>query len=266
MKRKLGINIECIGGTEPRLALELIKAAGFESITAMASSEEYVLSVKDAADELGLDFPFIHSPIIGESEMWREGEGYLPILEGKKRAVDCAALAGVPAVVVHVSSGWNPPPVCDAGLSRYDELVEYAEARGVIIAFENVRSIADLATLAERYAGRGSVRFCFDCGHEYGFTASVSWLDIFRDRLFATHLHDNFGRDPFDYESNPDLHLLPFDGSYDFPSMMRRLDLYGFEGALTFEVFQSKRAEYSALTREAFLALAYERAVRLASL
>ena len=66
--------------------------------------------------------------------------------------------------------------------------------------------------------------------------------------------------------SAPDLHLLPFDGSYDFATMVKRLDRHGFSGALTLEVDRRKRDDYKEMSAEEYLATAYERALRVSEL
>ena len=70
MKRKLGINALCLVETTELDALPLIKAAGFESIFIMAYQAEEVKSIKEKADELGLEIAFIHAPFERINEMW----------------------------------------------------------------------------------------------------------------------------------------------------------------------------------------------------
>ena len=267
MQRKIGINTDCLRGeTDELTVLSMAHEIGFECFTTSAFTLPEVAALKNRADALGMDFPFLHAPYRGINAMWLEGDGHLPLYEGMVTAIDSAAACGVSAVITHVSSGWQAPPVCDLGLSRYDALVAHAEEKGVTLAFENLRMVGNLACLMDRYANRDAVRFCFDCGHEHAYTKTVSWPDIFTDKMVATHIHDNPGRDFYDKESNPDLHWLPFDGTYNYHSMMRRLDAYGYAGPLVLEVFRSMREDYMALSDKAFLETAYERIKRISTL
>lgn len=267
INRRLGINTDCIREIADELTtLNLAKEVGFESITSALIDKASVYALKERATALGVDFPFIHAPFRGINAMWEAGDGYLTLYRGMCEAIDTAAFCDVPAVIIHVSSGWQAPPVCDLGLSRYDALVDYAEARGVVLAFENLRMVGNLACLADRYEGRDAVRFCFDSGHEHCYTKTVKWLDIFTNRLVATHIHDNPGRPFEDKVHDFDQHLLPFDGTYDYTQMMRKLDEYGFAGALTLEVFRSAREDYEKLTAEEFLLTAYDRMKRISAL
>ena len=181
---------------------------------------------------------------------------YLGIFNGIKTSIDYAASAGVPAIIVHISSGWKAPEVNDLGLSRYDALVEHAIKKGVTIAFENLRKVGNLAYLTDRYASLDNVRYCYDCGHRYCFTPNIEWMDIFREKMIVTHIHDNFGL-PADM-SDADYHLLPFDGTFDYAGMMRKLDEYKYEGALTLEVGNAKEA-YRNMSAEEFIKEAYSR-------
>jgi sugar phosphate isomerase/epimerase len=265
MKRKLGILANCLYGVSALAALEKIKDAGFETFFTDEYRYADVAPIKERADALGLEYEFIHAPFHSINEMWKPGVGYLTVFDYMKESIDTAAACDVPAVITHVSSGWNAPQVNDLGLARYDELVIYAREKGVTLAFENLRMLGNLACLVDRYESLSHVRFCFDCGHEHCYTKTVKLMDVFTNRVCCTHIHDNHGR-PFDDKVNDhDEHLLPFDGTYDYEQMMRKLDEYGYAGSLMLEVAQN-REEYRRMTHEAFLSTCYERIRRISEL
>ena len=267
MKRKLGINTDSLSGLLDEVStLELAHKIGFETFTTGKTELREVAALKERADALGMDFPFLHSPFKGINSMWLEGEDYRAVYDGIVEAIDSAAACDVGAVVLHTSSGWQPPRVNDLGLSRYDALVEYASDKGVKLAFENLRVIGNLACLVDRYEHEQNVGFCYDSGHEHGYTKTVSWLDIFTNRLIATHIHDNPSRPLYDKSTDPDFHWLPFDGTLNYHEMMRRLDKYEYTGPLMLEVFRGVRADYKALSAEEFLTTAYERIKRISEL
>lgn len=266
IKRNLGINADCLRGLVSTAdTLPLIKEAGFVSFFTNEYLPDEVAAIKERADALQLNFEFIHAPFRGINAMWLSGLEYLTIFNQIKRSIDTAADNGVPAVITHVSSGWNAPAVNDLGLSRYDELVLYAKERGVILAFENLRMVGNLAILIDRYAHFDNVRFCFDSGHEHCYTKTVDWVDIFADKLYCTHVHDNHSRSFEDKASDGDEHLLPFDGTYDYAKMIHKLDKNGYTGSLMLEVFRAM-PKYQALTAEAFLQTAYERIEKISKL
>ncbi len=265
MKRKLGMNADAIEKTSPLSALDLLSAAGFDSFFVGAQPLEDILALKARADALGLSFEFIHAPFRGINVMWQEGDDYLPLYNGMKESIDAASAAGVPTVIVHLSSGWDPPAINDLGIQRYDALVAYAKERGVTVAFENLRALGNLAYFIDRYEHTENVRFCYDCGHEHCYTKTVPWLDLFTDRVIATHIHDNMGRGK-EKVGDPDLHLLPFDGNLDYAKMMRKLDEYEYAGSLMLEVFDSSDERYKAYSPEEFVATCYERIKRISEL
>ena len=125
MKRKLGINTDCLNGAFDEVStLVLAHNVGFEAITTSATSIHDVCNLKNKADALGIDFPYLHSPFKNINSMWLQGEDFRTVYNGIIESIDSASACGVDAVVVHVSSGWQAPPVNDLGLSRFDSLVE----------------------------------------------------------------------------------------------------------------------------------------------
>lgn len=267
MNRKLGINTDCLSGLADEIStLRMAKNIGFEAFTTGKTKLCDVSELKEEADRLGMEFPFLHAPFSGINNMWLEGDDYKTIYNGMIEAIDSAAACSVPAVVSHVSSGWSAPAVNDLGLSRFDALVEYASAKKVTLAFENLRMVGNLAYIKDRYEHNKFVRFCYDCGHAHCYTNPVEWLDIFTDKLVATHIHDNMSRPMNDKSSDPDWHWLPFDGTYNYHQMMRKLDTYGYSGVLMLEVFHGAREDYKTLSSEEFLLTCYDRIDRISKL
>lgn len=265
MKHKLGILSNCIGDEDTLLTLERIKKAGFDTIHVGIPDIDASVEIKKRADELGLETEFIHAPYKGINDMWANDDSVPEIFLQLKHSVDMARASGIPAIITHVSSGWDAPDICDKGLARFDALVDYAEENGVIIAFENLRKIGNLAYLVDRYEKRDNVRYCYDSGHEYGYTRFVSFPDIFREKLIFTHIHDNLG-----YEHNPespDLHLLPFDGSMNYRDMMKRLHKYSYSGSIMLEVANHWcKGKYAHMSPDAFLKECYKRAKKISKM
>lgn len=267
MKRKLGINTDCLWGLlDETESLRLAKKTGFEAFTTGMTDLRGVSELKNEADKLGMDFPFLHAPFGGINNMWLDGDNYKEIFAGMTEAIDSASACGVSAVVVHVSSGWNAPTVNDLGLSRFDTLVDYAASKNVTVAFENLRMVGNLTCLMDRYEKNSSVRFCYDCGHAHCYTNPVEWLDIFTNKLIATHIHDNMSRPIYDKSTDPDSHWLPFDGTFNYHEMMKKMDKYGYEGPLVLEVFRGAREDYKALSAEKFMLTCYDRIKRISKL
>lgn len=267
MNRKLGINTDCFSGELDEVStLTLAHDIGFEAITTSATFIGDVQRLKNVADSLGVDLSYIHSPFANINSLWIAGDDFRTVYNGIIESIDSASACDIESVIVHVSSGWQAPPVNDLGISRFDSLVEYAADRNVTLAFENLRKLGNLAYLIDRYEHMQNVRFCYDCGHEHCYTKTVSWIDIFTDKIVATHIHDNPGRGFDDKVSDNDRHWLPFDGTFNYHTMMERLDKYGYSGPLMLEVFKKAKSDYQALSAEEFLSTAFERIKRISQL
>ena len=264
MERKLGIELYCLPGVDKMTALEKIKATGFETFFSGGESVESAVLLREKADALGLTYDFIHAPFGGTNDLWLAGPAYYNLYQRILGSIDAAAAAGVPTVVVHVTSGWWPPHICDIGLSRFDGIVEHAIKKGIKIAFENIRKIGNLAAIMDRYERVENVGFCFDNGLELCYTGNVKLLDLYGPRTLCTHIHDNYGRDKNDIWLDADYHLVPFDGCYDFADMMMRLDRDGYTGSLTMEI--NKKKPYDEMSDEAWLAMVYERLVKISKM
>lgn len=263
MKRKFGMELECLRNTELKndTVLEMIKSAGFDSVFSNKYEIQEVTDIKNKAEKLGLDVEFLHAPFRGINDFWCAGIKYLQLKETVKASIDSAAANGIPVVVMHVDSGWNPPDICDIGLNRFDSLVEYADKKNVKIAFENIRNFGTLAAMMQRYRSAKNVGYCYDCGHEHCYTETVHFTELFGPRILCTHIHDNVGRDGRD---DPDDHLMMFDGNIDYADMMARLRRVGFGGTLTVEIEKNER--YDNMTNEEYINTAYERIVKISEM
>ena len=256
----LGIVASCLAGVAEIDALEKIRQAGFEAVFSEivgTCDPKQVANLQNRCAQLGLSLDFLHAPFRGINDFWVPGLAYRNLRNGIYGTIDAASEAGIPMVVCHVSSGWFPPQLCDVGFERFDALVDYAVTKNVKIAFENLRKVGNLAAIMERYENIPEVGFCYDCGHEHCYTETVHFLELYGDRLFCTHIHDNHGRDHSDYWGDPDEHLMPFDGNLNYADMMNRIRQTNYAGTLMLELVQ--KGEYLGKSHEAFLQIAYER-------
>ena len=110
MKRKIGINADCISQENIKETIKKLKALGTDAFFVGGANPE-IPEFKRLADEIGIDFEFVHAPWRGINAYWKEGEEYVPLDTEIKKCVDLVALAGVPTVIMHISSGWFPPPI-----------------------------------------------------------------------------------------------------------------------------------------------------------
>lgn len=245
--REIGINLEVRLGI---CAIEFITQAkkfGFNTLFTNVPDERGLHIIANTLAANGMRYESIHAPFHHINDIWLDGEGGDVMLAEMMTAVDRCRTANVPVVVVHLSSGNNPPPISAIGLDRYTRLVEYAAKMGVKIAFENQRKPERIAWAFERFGRMPHVGFCFDCGHEGCFTPGVQFLPLYGDKVICTHIHDN------DCTKGNDQHVLPFDGRLDFGRVSRQIRASGYKGPLTLEIHGQNSNKYDFMTLQAFL-------------
>ncbi len=257
--RKLGI---CFGGNDAEHIenqLRIIKEAGFEAGFQGYHNREQATLCYELCRKIGLENDYTHAPFDGINNMWLPGEAGDNMLQRLLDTVDFCADYGITTTVVHLSSGWDAPAINDLGRSRYDKLVDRAVSKGVNIAFENLRKLANVAFAMEIYENVPNVGFCWDAGHELCYTPNVEFMPLFGDRLIAVHLHDNI------QVRTGDLHMLPFDGKRDWQHAADLIKNSPYKGPVMLENSYDPRF-YGDLTLEQFYARAYEAASKIRDL
>ncbi len=254
--------------------IRLFAATGFEGFFTGWTHGEDIAHYAAVAREENMLYQSIHAPFTRMAEMWQGGErgdGALAEL------IDCLRVCAdnaVPIMVAHAFIGFKDHTPTEIGVERFVRLAREAETLGVRLAVENTEGEEYLAAVMDACRDIPAVGFCWDTGHEMCYNHSRDMTALYGDRLIATHLNDNLSIRDFGGEITyiDDLHLLPFDGIADWDGIARRLNRCGFNGPLTFELntlSKPNRHEndgYAALPLEQYLALAYGRACRVATL
>lgn len=235
--------------------LHAIRAAGFDAVSlwwdvkrGMGRDRLHALpaQVRDA----GLLVENAHLPFAKCNALWSADAAARDAAVTRHLGwLDECAGAGIPLVVMHLTSGDDPPPPSADGLAGVARIVAEAGTRGIAVAVENVRKAAYLElALAEIPA----LRCCYDSSHAR-LWGPDDLLCRYGDRLAAVHLSDNDGR--------ADRHWLPGDGVIDWPAVLRDFPR-GYRGCWSLEVVASDAAtEPGTLLEEA-----HRRLCRLAEL
>lgn len=252
--REIGINFDVRSDMEIPAFCKTLRECGFTRVFMGTSAPGYVRFMAEHITAAGLTFDTLHAPFHGINAMWQEGEEGERFLQRLTDGVDLCVDVGAPIAVVHLSSGDNAPPATDIGRARFIRLVEHAAEKGIKIAFENQRKLANIAWAFEEFKDIDTVGFCWDCGHEGCFTPGRRYMPLFGDRLLCTHIHDNDG--VYDH----DQHLIPLDGNLDYAAVAADLRRADASVPLVLEV---SRSPYDGMTDEEFLTRAAEAAKRL---
>lgn len=271
--QKLCINAEVVNESDIEKRLTLIKNAGFEAFfTAYGDNlKEY----REKADKLGIEYLFVHAPFVCVGKLWAEdSEAEKAITELIACNRDCEAV-GIDLIVLHAYIGFEPSAgPHERGIENFRKIVDDAKSRGIRVAFENTEGEEYLAALMEAFKDYDNVGFCWDTGHEQCYNYGKDMTALYGDKLLCTHLNDNLGISRFDGKTywTDDLHLLPFDGITDWQSVTDRLNDHSYNGVLTFELGRKSKPNrhendfYTKMTDEEYLAQAYVRACRVATL
>ena len=225
-----GLYVEVFSGMSYDELLPAAAKLGFDGFFTnweYASDLEKMTYYKKLGESLSLDYETSHSVIPGSNTIWlvgKEGDDFLDLL--KMNADNCEKLA-IPILVVHVQPSAKQNPSFEIGIKRFSELVRYAKAKNVKIAFENIGMPSFLYRTLDALQD-SNVGFCYDSGHEACCTLGTHYLTRIGDRLMCTHLHDN--------DNKSDLHLIPFDGEIGFDRIVGEMRNCAYKGNITLEL------------------------------
>jgi sugar phosphate isomerase/epimerase len=173
----------------------------------------------------------IHSPTTRDFQLTRESGAPLSICDPErlrrqeavdeiKRALDLVDHIPFRYCVQHVARSRDVPDQrrWDAAFSSLEHLSLFARQRGVTIAIENTPG--EMATPANLrnflvQTRLTNVKVCFDVGHAHLEGGAPAALEIIRDFVATTHVHDNRGE--------RDDHLLPYEGTMDWNAVLAAL-------------------------------------------
>ena len=225
---KLGIEIDRALNISYEEQAKMIKEHGFDAAFVGLEAKNLDELVK-ALQKYDIELENCHAPFDGINNMWLAGEVGDHMLDRLLRCVDECAKYAIPVLVVHLSSGMTPPRMNDIGFDRYDRLMQYAREKGVVIAYENIRKLDNVAYMMENYPEAG---FCWDVGHEACYMNGMEFMPLFGKRMVAIHVHDNTGI----YDQ--DKHWLPYDGVVNMDRVAKHFATSGYQKSLMLEVDQ----------------------------
>lgn len=232
---------------------KLIREAGFDCVMLWWSDrfgrgEEYEQDASLARDA-GLRIENMHAPVHAQNDLSLDNAQGEQVFNDYLKCVEDCRKYQIPAVVIHLPD--DVFPLNDIGNDRLDRIIDRAGVLEVQIAFENLRNIRNLTSVLGRVTFP-HVGYCYDSCHHINYATDTDLLRLFGNRLKALHLQDNGG--------SHNQHQLPFDGSVDWPLVMRKIRETGYKGALTLEPMNW---DYTRMDIREFLRLAYERVKKL---
>ena len=120
----------------------------------------------------------------------------------------------------------------DAARRSIETLATAAEPLGVTIAVELIPNTLSrpesLVYFIEDVLDAGAASICLDMGHAHLGGDVVDTIETVSEHIVAVHAHDNRGRE--------DEHLLPFEGTIDWPAALTTLQKVGYEAPIVLEL------------------------------
>jgi sugar phosphate isomerase/epimerase len=120
----------------------------------------------------------------------------------------------------------------DGARRSVDALQRLATPLGVQVAVEIIPNelsrVGSLVHFVEEDLEAAEVGVCLDFGHAHMDGDLIDAIETVSGHLITTHVHDNRGR--------ADEHLVPFDGTIDWPCAMTALQKIGYDHTLLFEI------------------------------
>ncbi len=157
-----------------------------------------------------------------------------------EQALYIARRIPIAVLVTHVGIPRMQPRAADVGAQdiraaarkSVEELQRAANPLGVRIAVEVIPNelsrAGSLVHFVEEDLDGLGVGICLDFGHAHMDGDLVDAIETVSEHVITTHVHDNRGR--------TDDHLVPFDGTIDWPSALTAIQKVGYEGTLLLEI------------------------------
>ncbi len=230
----------------------LIKKVGFDGVFIKYDGDGEIRNAVSKAKINGLYVSSIHAPSKYCNYIYTNNPE--PYTTQIKNIISLASELDIKYVIAHASLHINTPPFDSVGVDRYKELCDYAFKRKVTLCIENLEHphILHLLATLNDYNGFG---FCLDTGHNHAYTPQYDFGAYTPKYL---HLNDNIGMTGITYDGIDDLHLIPYDGTYDFDGICELLKKQGYDGELTFELKRYNSRLYDGMTDEEFLEKAFK--------
>ena len=265
-RRQFGVSTHLYHGQRlSRDHLLEIAAHGFETIEVCATRTHFdyhnpaaVADLQQWMAEAGLTLHGIHAPVMHAYEGGRwigplslassDADARAEAVAETEQALHIARRIPVKVLATHLGlprtaaqgatlrqSSGQAPDVRAAARRSIEEVQRVAEPLGVQIAVEVIpNELSRAGSLVhfveddvEGLDGR-PVGICLDFGHAHMDGDLVDAIETVSEHFVSAHVHDNRGRS--------DDHLVPFEGTIDWPAALTAIQKVGYDGPLMFDM------------------------------
>lgn len=210
----------------------LIKEAGFDAV--MLFGDSTISQQVSLCKEAGLEVAFVHHPYVPEDKLWEEGAEGDAMAKDTMDNLSLYAKLKIPIVVFHPCYKAVYTPV---GMARLKKICARASEAGILIALENMRMGTHLFERILQEIQDPHVGVCYDAGHHNLLVSKNDFITPLKHRIFAVHLHDNFGAsDAASSSHQDDRHMIPFTGKVDWDYVTSVIASSPYQGPVLLEL------------------------------
>jgi sugar phosphate isomerase/epimerase len=250
--------------------LDVFARAGAQGVELFAARQHFDYTSRSDIRDLAEWFrsnpvePFsMHAPLFSDQEMGRGGAPAVNVIHPEKarridamdeikRALEAAEQIPLRFVILHLGERddtWGLRAL-EHSITAIEHLRAFAAPLGVRLLVENLEG--EVATPAHLIEILNSGHFtdvgvCLDVGHAHLGDGVPAALEILRDRLRSSHLHDNHG--------DKDAHLWPGDGTIDWDAALGGLKAAPQTPAGVLEVHYTLSETLESVAEKAYRAL-----------
>ena len=204
-----------------RERIDLYKKVGFTHLgfyfdNAYINEGEDCKELYNYAAQIGLRIQQVHLDYAKSNDLSLDnesGEAYFDYLIEK--VSECKE-RHIPYIIVHASKGDDAPLINQIGLDRVSRINELLKGSNTYLCFENVRVNYNLKLIFNM--NLSNIKMCYDSGHGHCYGDEQTLLTSYADKILATHLHNNYGKDT---------HNLMGEGSIDWNMVFGLLEKTG---------------------------------------
>lgn len=207
----------------------------------MAEYENYLVSLKKTADQIGIGFHQAHGLWWMDERDPAERKSNIEYY--KKQLIGCAFLE-CPNLVIHpcCPGGWiwtegmdDKQTTLEGNLQVIEAILPTAKEYNVTICLENLPfqhyslSLTSEVKQLVRTIDDENVKICFDVGHSKCMKEDIyETVKLLGDDLACLHVHD-------DTNHQQDRHMIPFFGAVDWEGFLKGLQEISFKGVFSLE-------------------------------
>lgn len=207
-------------------AIEIFAARGHFDYT----NPQHVRELASWFHSNKVEFHSLHSPMYSDYEWERRGSSIniaskdrktrIEAMDEIKRAIEIAERLPFRFLIQHIGTSGEEYDMhkVDAALTSIEHLRAFAKPLGVRMLIENIpNELSTPEKIVEllRTGHFGDVGVCFDTGHAHLEGGVAPALEILKDHIRSTHVHDN--------KQDRDAHLVPGEGTIDWGLTMELL-------------------------------------------